>query len=548
MYSPSPHVEYFALEQVETANITKSMMPKDDNDWQFYATKADLALMDRGFLSLFNNVNHYIFSYELSIMAHSSKSVSAGRNPPDYEPRMRPNQPDRLNVMRTIVISLGLLSAYTAWAFFNTKIPILLAEIIESKTIIGIIMAFDNILAIVLQPFFGHWSDRTQSRFGRRMPFVIIGSLLSAAFLALVPWAFLILGDFILTIALFDLSMNIWRSPALTLLADYTPDKVRVKGNSLGQFIASWGSILGIIITPVVNNLFPSGDWNRITGFLIVGIIMVLLLVAQLSGIKETPTGTRFLKVGKGIFKMDVFTFKITSPSTPPETQAQELRVSLWDDLTHLAKNKSAFLLFLAVLAWYFAFSGFEAFATQFGTEYLYLPQINAGTMTFQQAETQTNLLLLAFWASIIFSALPAGLLSSRIGRKKTLTVCLIALLILMAVMSFVVVPQRDVPLFMIGVICVGFFWMTVIVTSIPMIWSLAPPTREGTYTGIYYTFTQIAGVGSPFLLGGILDLSSPTLGANKYLLLFPFMLLCIALALVCVTRVRHGKVNVPLR
>ncbi len=466
--------------------------------------------------------------------------------PPLFEPRMRPNQPGELNIKRTIIISLGLLSAYMVWTFFNSKVPVLLAEVIQSKTIIGIILALDNLLALFLQPFFGHWSDRTQSRFGRRMPFIIIGSLLSSVFIALLPWAFLILGNFILTISLFDISMNIWRSPSLALLPDYTPDNVRVKGNSICQFIAGGGTVLGLIVTPIVNNLYPSGDWGRIAGFLLISIVMVLLFFAQVRGIKETPTGTGFLNVGKEIFEMNSLSFRITPLNTLPEMHREELRIRLWDDLKSLFKDKdkNLLLLLLAVLVWYFAFSGLEAFATQFGTEYLFLPQINAGTMTFKQAETQTNLLLLVFSASIIFSTLPAGIISQKIGRKKIIIISLVALMVLMAIMSIMIVPQRNVFLFALGMACIGFFWITVVVTSIPMIWTLAPPTKVATFTGIYFTFNQIAGVISPFLLGAILDYSTPVFGSNKYLLLFPYMLVCLVVALVCITRVKHGDVK----
>lgn len=467
-----------------------------------------------------------------------------------YKPRMRPNPSNRLDKRRILVLSLGLLSAYMTWAFFNAKVPVLLAQLIESKTIIGLIMALDNFLAIILQPLFGFWSDRTKSRFGRRLPFIMIGSILSITFLALLPIAFLVLGSFILTIALFDISMNIWRSPALVLLADYVPDKFQVQGNALGQFIGSLGPLLGLGITPLVNTIFPTGDLNRGMGFFIVSIVMVILLTTQIKGIKETPTGSGFLKTGKDIFEMDKIDFNIKPLPKSPELEPLKLKLRLRNNLVSLFNNKdkSAYFLFLATFCWYFAFSAIETFGTQFGTEYLFLTLINEGKITYKQAESLTNLILLAFSASTVFSALAGGVLCQKFGRKKVLVICLEALIIFMIVFSVIVVPLQNIPLFAIGMIGVGFFWINLIVTSIPMIWTLAPPAKLGTFTGIYYTFTQIAGIGSPFLLGVILDLGSLSLGPNKYLLLFPYLLVFLVLAFLCITRVQSGEVGSSLK
>ena len=71
-------------------------------------------------------------------------------------------------------------------ALFNFKVPLLLNDILGNNPyrdiIKGIIMALDNLIAVVVQPFFGDLSDRTKSRYGRRMPFIIIGTVLAAIF------------------------------------------------------------------------------------------------------------------------------------------------------------------------------------------------------------------------------------------------------------------------------------------------------------------------------------------------------------------------------
>ena len=112
------------------------------------------------------------------------------------KPRMSPNKPTELNLKRTIFISFGFLSVLTALTYYNFAVPLILGEMIPDNyifiifaknTVIGSIMTIDNILAVMLQPYFGALSDRTQSKFGRRMPYIILGILGCAFTFAIAP-------------------------------------------------------------------------------------------------------------------------------------------------------------------------------------------------------------------------------------------------------------------------------------------------------------------------------------------------------------------------
>ena len=87
----------------------------------------------------------------------------------------------KLDYKKTFILGLGFFSASIIWPIYNNYVPIML------ETFIGAIMTIDNIFAVVFQPFFGALSDRTNTRFGRRMPFLLIGVPLAAIFCSLIP-------------------------------------------------------------------------------------------------------------------------------------------------------------------------------------------------------------------------------------------------------------------------------------------------------------------------------------------------------------------------
>ena len=145
----------------------------------------------------------------------SSEEKPKKKEPLPYKPRMTPSPADSLNTKRTILISFSFLTVLLAWSFFNFKVPLLLDRILGAnpfKDIIkGGVMAMDNLVAVIVQPFFGDLSDRTESKLGRRMPFIIVGTTSSAIFFIMIPWI-QILAGLVLIIFLFDLAMSIFRS------------------------------------------------------------------------------------------------------------------------------------------------------------------------------------------------------------------------------------------------------------------------------------------------------------------------------------------------
>ena len=94
----------------------------------------------------------------------------------------------KLNNKRTILVGLAFLSICAFWQMYNSVIPKILTYTFHlDETYSGIIMAADNVLALFLLPLFGAISDKSRSRMGRRMPFILCGTGCAVLLMMLLP-------------------------------------------------------------------------------------------------------------------------------------------------------------------------------------------------------------------------------------------------------------------------------------------------------------------------------------------------------------------------
>ena len=143
----------------------------------------------------------------------------------------------KLNNRRTILVGLAFLSICTFWQMYDSVMTLILTDTFKlNETFAGAIMAADNVLALFLLPFFGALSDKTHTKIGRRMPFIVGGTAAAAVLMNLIP----LLDDryaanpspatlviFIVVLGLLLVAMGTYRSPAVALMPDVTPKPLR---------------------------------------------------------------------------------------------------------------------------------------------------------------------------------------------------------------------------------------------------------------------------------------------------------------------------------
>lgn len=456
----------------------------------------------------------------------------------NYEPRMKPNQPNKLNLGRTILISLSFFTVLLAWTYFNFKVPLLLEEAIPDQvgrdTIIGVIMALDNIVAVFLQPVFGNLSDRTRSKFGRRMPYIFVGTAFSALLFMILPFARIAFG-LALIIFLFDIFMSSFRSVAIAILPDYTRDEVRSKASGIQQFVSNLGGVIAFVIQPIVGMIpSPSVNLDRFLGFFIIGVLMLTMLILQIIYIKETPTSKKIFEIADHEIEINSNDFTVQQKVILDETE-KKTKKNVFLEIRSIFKqeNKDMAYFLLSVTFMYLGFASLESFFSRFAIGYI----------GFTEGEAST--VMLAYSGPMILSAPIHGLIGQKIGRKKALLGSLILQMISIGVWSFIFVPlsyqNPNVPLTMILLACVSIPWMGVIIQTFAVLWAISPKGEVGTYTGYYYMFNQAAYSLSPILTGMILDIFN-FLGERRYVAMFPYFLVSSFIAFLLFLKIKSGN------
>ena len=87
----------------------------------------------------------------------------------------------KLNYKKTIFVGFAFFLICAFWQAYDSIVPMMLVNKFGlSQTVSGVIMSLDNVIAVFLLPLFGSLSDKTKSKFGRRTPYIVIGTVVAA--------------------------------------------------------------------------------------------------------------------------------------------------------------------------------------------------------------------------------------------------------------------------------------------------------------------------------------------------------------------------------
>ena len=181
--------------------------------------------------------------------------------------------------------------------------------------------------------------------------------------------------------------------------------------------------------------------------------------------------------------------------------------------------DRSILFVLLSILLWFMAFNALETGLSSFA---VFTLGMKAG-----QASTYSSAVTISF---IVF-AIPAGLLGTRIGRRRAIQIGLIGLTIVLLLGYFLV---RDPITFVAFLVVAGIFWAAVNINSLPLVYDYGDERKIGAFTGLYYFASQSAAVLGPTLGGMLVD----ALG-DQYRWLFLFSTVFMALAWETMTQVR---------
>ena len=303
------------------------------------------------------------------------------------------------------------------------------------------------------------------------------------------------------------IAMATFRSPAVALMPDVTIKPLRSKANAIINLMGSAG---GILVLGLGMALATSDTANTFMSYtLFFGIVSAVMLIA-----------------------LAIFRLLVKEPKFAREMQEESKRFGITEDEPEQksggkrmgrAEFRSLCFLLASVALWYM---GYNAVTSKYS--------VYANRVLNQDY----NLTLIIAQAAAIISYIPIGILSSHLGRKKTILIGVLLLLFAFGSAYFMHAGSSILIMYLLFAIA-GIGWATINVNSFPMVVEMSKSGDVGRYTGFYYTASMAAQAVTPWLCGIFMDHIAWTA-------LFPYAAVFVALAFVTMIFVRHGD-NKPI-
>ncbi len=459
----------------------------------------------------------------------------------------------KLNYRRTALIGFAFFGILLLWQVYDSWCPTFLTDIfahhiyemssaelkasdpdkiLNVQWIVGIIMACDNLAALILLPIFGNLSDRTKTPIGKRMPYILVGTFVSAVAFPFIPLFFHrhnIVG-MVAMMGVVLIFMMMYRNPAVALMPDITPKPLRAKANGIinimGYFGGAFATVLGLkfVLSSYINA--PAAErniWVIEMPFIIASVLMVISALVLFKTIRENELAEKL----KGEMELGE---QLAAVATPID-----------DDKPMSRENKAMLLAILgAEFLW---FMSDNALGTYIGNYVIYyLKSVSSATMI---------LTILGGLASVIGFAIAGGI-AEKIGRKWTISTGLMITFAGLIVMCFVrptnlvkagsAHGEFTFPVLLYAVwVLKGFGMALVHNCSFPMVVELCSSKRIGKFTGFYYAASMSAQTVTPILLGLVLKAAMAWRALPVYACILTLLSCTVFTALV--KNIKSGKV-----
>lgn len=447
----------------------------------------------------------------------------------------------KLNYKRTLLVGMAFFLILAFWQAYDAIIPLILTNHFGlTQAASGAVMSIDNVLAVFMLPIFGAISDKTNTKYGKRTPFIFFGTIAAIVFfialtfidnyqlakviaagipdiqqgamtsaeyseyvrqltLELTMQNPLPLIGFIATVLVVLIAMATFRSPAVALMPDVTIKPLRSKANAIINLTGTAGGIIVLVLGMVFAT--SKNYYMEYTGYVIavcavmlVGFIIFLLSVKEKKWAEEMEEQSKLLEAEE-------------------KTQGDSSRK------LSKAELKSLLLILASVALWYIGYNSITSKYSVYATNILGF---------------DFNFTLIIAQAAAIVSYIPLGILSSKFGRRKTILAGIIILASAFFIGNFVTPNTPEVIMYPVFSLA-GIGWATINVNSFPMVVELAKGGDVGKYTGYYYTASMAAQIVAPILSGFLYDL------VGMRYMFFAFGTAFVVFSFVTMLFVKHG-------
>lgn len=432
----------------------------------------------------------------------------------------------KLNYRNTFLVGLAFLSITAFWQMYDNVIPLILTNTFHlNETISGAIMAADNILALFLLPFFGKLSDKTNTKIGKRMPFILIGTAVAIVLINLLPVIdngtaagktsfFYGIAPFVCVLGALLFTMSVYRSPAVALMPDVTPKPLRSRGNAIINLMGAAGGILYLAFTAV---MYPN---------------------SKTEGLAHVDYGLLFVFISVLMFvSVAVMYFTVNEPKLSAENDRIEKEHPEWDLSEKSASSsgstlpkpvkRSLIFLLLSIALWYIAYNSVTTWFTTY-IKSIMGEEIGGASTCFLIANV-----------GAILSYIPLGHLAAKIGRKRSIYFGTLLLTTTFLACFFLTTMMNSINVIMYIVFAlVGLSWAAISINSLPMVVEMCKGADSGKFTGYYYTAAMAGQVITPIFAGFLMR-------NIDYKVLFVYATVFAFLSFITMTFVKHGDTKV---
>ena len=506
----------------------------------------------------------------------------------------------KLNYKRTVLVGFAFFLISAFWQAYDATIPVILTNKFGmSQTWSGFIMALDNVLAVFMLPLFGALSDKCASRYGKRTPFITIGTILAAVALIGLsfadnaqlnnlskvsaiddPAALQVLyeakadtelltpeGESFVLSELFTeeeftaITCKVTRSDGSTVTnPDYTNYVAPVRQSYAAGVTASNPGALTLFVVLLLIVLISMATFRspavalmpdvtmkplRSKGNAIINLmgtaggilVLVLGMVFSTSAVQNAMMRyTVYYGVIAALMLGSLLIFLLTVRE--PKWAAEMAADSIRYGVEEKAEEDSGAKRGLSA-------SEKRSLLLILASIALWYFGYNAVTSKYAVyagniLDKDYNTTMLLAQAAAIIAYIPAGNVASKIGRKKTILGGVVMLAAAFTVAGFMRVESPTWVMNLMFILA-GIAWATINVNSFPMVVEMCSGADVGKYTGFYYTASMSAQIATPMLSGFLMDKLGMTV-------LFPYAAIFVALAFVTMSLVRHGDSRVEAK
>ena len=199
-------------------------------------------------------------------------------------------------------LSFGFFGVQIAYALQSAQVSRIFSTIGADPHDLSYFWILPPLMGLIVQPIVGSASDNTWNRFGRRLPYLLVGAAIAIIVMCLLPNA----GSLNLTVShaiifglimlmFLDTSINMAMQPFKMLVGDFVNEKQKGLAYSIQSFLCNAGSVVGyvcpIVLAMFLCNTAPDGEvpatvtWSFYIG---AGVLALCVLYTMLK-VKEMP-------------------------------------------------------------------------------------------------------------------------------------------------------------------------------------------------------------------------------------------------------------------